>query len=100
MFCLIVKGDIDADTDTRAMRQDWEQVQALARDLGDDKWQYRAQGQLGIAAFYEGDLETARKNVAAAVFSATKAGVKGGAKVSHQGGGKGYHFFPSEPFSL
>src|SRR5437773_7305727 len=40
MFCLIVKGDIDTETNTGAMRQDWEQVQILARDLGDTKWQY------------------------------------------------------------
>src|SRR5271165_177528 len=39
MFCLIVKGDIDTETNTGAMRQDWEQVMALARDLGDSKWQ-------------------------------------------------------------
>ena len=38
MFCFIVKGDIDTETATAAMRQDWEQVQTLARDLGDKKW--------------------------------------------------------------
>ena len=35
MFCLIVKGDIDTETNTGAMRQDWEQVQTLAHDLGE-----------------------------------------------------------------
>ena len=74
MFCLIVKGDIDTETNTGAMRQDWEQVQTLARDLGDTKWQYRALAQLGIAAFYDADLETARKNVGTALAAATKAG--------------------------
>ena len=64
MFCFIVKGDIDTETNTGAMRQDWEQVQTLARDLGDMKWQYRALAQLGIAAFYDADLETARKTLA------------------------------------
>src|SRR5450759_4388151 len=52
MFCLIVKGDIDTETNTGAMRQDWEQVQTLAHDLGDMKWQYRALAQLGIEAVY------------------------------------------------
>jgi hypothetical protein len=51
MFCLIVKGDIDTETNTGAMRQDWEQVMALARDLGDSKWQYRALAQLSMAAW-------------------------------------------------
>jgi CHAT domain-containing protein len=77
MFCLIVKGDIDGEFNSVAMRHDWEQVQALARDLGDAKWQYRALAQLGLAAFYEGDLETARKNVGTALGAATKAGDAG-----------------------
>ena len=38
------------------------------------KWQYRALAQLGIAAFYDADLETARKNVGTALAAATKAG--------------------------
>ena len=77
MFCFIVKGDVDTETNTDAMRQDWEQVQTLARDLGNTKWQYRALAQLGIAAFYDADLETARKNVGTALAAATKAGDAG-----------------------
>ncbi len=38
MFAFIVKGDIDTETNTGAMRRDWEQVQRLAQDLGDMKW--------------------------------------------------------------
>jgi len=74
MFCLIVKGDIDGEIDSRAMREDWEQVQALARELGDSKWQNRALAQLGLAAFYDGDLATARMNVAGALMVATASG--------------------------
>ena len=74
MFCFIVKGDIDTETNTGAMKQDWEQVQTLAQELGNTKWQYRALAQLGIAAFYDADLETARKDVGAALAAATKAG--------------------------
>ena len=33
MFCLIVKGDIDGEFNSGAMRRDWENVQALAREL-------------------------------------------------------------------
>ena len=77
MFCLIVKGDIDTETNTGSMRQDWEGVQALAQQLGDPKWQYRALAQLGIAAFYDADLETARTNVGTALAAATKAGDAG-----------------------
>ena len=58
-FCLIVKGDIDGEIDARAMREDWEEVQQLAKELGNDKWQYRALAQLGVAAIYNGELDTA-----------------------------------------
>ena len=73
MFCLIVKGDIDTETNTGAMRKDWEQVQ-LAHELRNTKWEYRALAQLGIAGIYDADLETARKNIGTALEAATKAG--------------------------
>jgi hypothetical protein len=42
--------------------------------LADAKWQYRSLAQLGLAAFYDVDLETARKNVGTALAAATRAG--------------------------
>jgi len=74
MFCFIVKGDIDTEIDTGAMKHDWLQVQTLALDLGNRKWQYRALAQLGIAAFYDADLDTSRKDVGAALEAAVRAG--------------------------
>lgn len=74
MFAFIVKGDIDTETNSGAMRSDWQAVEQLADETGDQKWQYRALGQLGIAAFYDGDLDTARKDVGTALQLATKAG--------------------------
>src|ERR1017187_2117675 len=74
MFCFIVKGDIDEEFTSGEMRDDWQQVQALARELGDAKWQYRALAQLGLAAFYGGDPMTARENVGSAFAAATAAG--------------------------
>ena len=74
MFCLIVKGDFDGEIDVPAMRRDWTEVAALARELGNAKWQYRAQGQLGFADFYDGDLASAQRNVGAALIAATNAG--------------------------
>jgi CHAT domain-containing protein len=71
MFCLIVKGDFDGEIDVPAMRRDWTEVIGLAKDLGDTKWQYRAQGQLGFADFYEGDLAAAQRNVGTALIAAT-----------------------------
>ena len=77
MFCFIVKGDIDTEINTGAMKQDWMQVQTLAREQGIAKWQYRALAQLAIAAFYNADLETARKDAGTALETATKAGDAG-----------------------
>lgn len=72
MFCLIVKGDIDLEIDTRTARRDWEQVQALAHSLGDERWENRASAQIGITAFYDGDLQTASRNVGRAVAVAAR----------------------------
>jgi CHAT domain-containing protein len=71
MFASIVKGDIDGEVNATDMRRSWEQVAALAREIGDVKWQYRSKAQLGIAAFYDGDLATAGQSVAAALMQAT-----------------------------
>jgi len=78
MFCLIVKGDFDGESDTLAMRRDWMEVASLVQALGNTKWQYRAQGQLGFADFYDGDLPGAQRNVAQALIGATKTGDIGG----------------------
>ena len=71
MFCLVAKGDVDGEADSAAMRRDWTEVGALARELGNAKWQYRALGQLGFADFYDGDLPGAQKKVAEALIGAT-----------------------------
>jgi CHAT domain-containing protein len=78
MFCLIVKGDFDGEIDTPAMRRDWTEVVSLARALGNTKWEYRAQGQLGFADFHDGDLPGAQRNVAQALIGATKIDDVGG----------------------
>ncbi len=38
------------------MRRDWHEVGTLAREVDNKKWQYRTQGELGFADFYDGDL--------------------------------------------
>ncbi|PYY13589.1 MAG: hypothetical protein DMG60_21620, partial [Acidobacteria bacterium] len=64
------KGELDGEIESAAMRRDWREVEALAEDLADEKWQYRALGQLGFADFYDGDLSAAQKNVAQALIGA------------------------------
>jgi len=74
MFCLTVKGDFDGEIDVPAMRRDWTEVAALAKELGNTKWQYRAQGQLGFADFYDGNLAGAQRGVGAALIAASNTG--------------------------
>jgi len=74
MFCLIVKGDFDGEIDVPQMRRDWTEVAALAKKIGNAKWQYRAQGQLGFADFYDGDLTAAQRSVGQALIAALNAG--------------------------
>ena len=78
MFCLAVKGDIDQEFDAVKMQHDWEAVSALAAELGDQKWQNRALAQLGIAAFYQGDIATATRNIGTAMAVTMKIGDVGG----------------------
>lgn len=73
LFCLAIKGEIDGEMESRSMRRDWTEVARLAKQTGNAKWQHRALAELGMAAFYEGDIETARKDVGGALLAATNA---------------------------
>jgi CHAT domain-containing protein len=72
MFCLTIKGDFDGEIDSAAMRRDWEEVRSLADELGNAKWRYRAQAQLGFADYYDGDVSASQRNVAEALLAATQ----------------------------
>jgi tetratricopeptide (TPR) repeat protein len=74
LFALTVKGDLDGDMDQTAARQDWTLVQKLAREIGNKKWSYRAEGQLGFADYYDGNLTSCQRRVTSALIAATKAG--------------------------
>jgi CHAT domain-containing protein len=78
MFCFAVKGDIDQEFNAVKMQHDWEAVRALAAELNDKKWQNRALAQLGIAAFYEGDIATATRNIGTAMAGTMQIGDVGG----------------------
>jgi CHAT domain-containing protein len=78
MFCLRVKGDFDSEAEHAAMARDWEEVRRLAKQLGDRQWENRANAQLGIAAYYNGDVEGARRRVGTALLAAHSMGDKPG----------------------
>jgi hypothetical protein len=58
--CLIVRGDVHLEIDAPAAKDDWEVVLAVAKQIGDRKWESRAIGELGMVAFLLGDMGTAR----------------------------------------
>jgi tetratricopeptide (TPR) repeat protein len=72
--CLIVRGDVDLEIDAPAAQDDWAAALALATELGDRKWQSRAQGELGMIAFILGDTGTALSQVTQALVAANNTG--------------------------
>jgi CHAT domain-containing protein len=74
MWMSIVKGDADNHLQfPEIARKDWQNVQALARVTKNSKWVYRADGELSIPAYYQGDIATARRLVTSALTSASAA---------------------------
>ncbi len=74
IFALQVKGDVDFELDASLAKEDWQEVLQVAQRSDNKKWIRRARGELGLAAFVEGDLLTARQQVSTAVIEATLSG--------------------------
>jgi len=68
------RGYTDIEINAPTARQDWEQVLTLARQLSDKKWISRAQGELGIITFLEGDWKRGAWLVGKAYFETSSAG--------------------------
>ncbi len=73
-----VKGDIDLEWDVDAAQQDWQQVQQLAKELGDKGWENRATGELAMVAFLKGNTGEAGTLIQQALQAATQSGDVGG----------------------
>ena len=74
LWAYIAKGDVDQDMHYPAVaRTDWESVKQLATETKNSKWTYRAEGELAIPAFYQGDVGTARTLVTKAIAAAVAA---------------------------
>lgn len=72
--CLIVRGDINLETDAVAAKDDWEAALTAAKQIGDRKWESRATGELGMIAFLLGDTSAARLQVGQALKTALASG--------------------------
>src|ERR1700681_2545211 len=72
VLCLTVKGDVDLDFDTALAARDWTEVLSIAKRLEDAAWVNRANGELGIISFVQGDYRTGTVRVMGALSQATK----------------------------
>src|SRR5882757_413043 len=71
---LALLGNIDLNIDTAAALVDWNQILALAKKSGDQKWENRAQGELGLVAGVNGDMGTAAFALYSAIGKADQIG--------------------------
>jgi tetratricopeptide (TPR) repeat protein len=70
--CLTVKGDVDLDFDTALAARDWTEALSIAKDLEDPSWVNRANGELGIISFVQGDYRNGTVRVMGALSQAKK----------------------------
>lgn len=63
---LTIRGMVESNYDGAAGQSTWSQVQALAQQQHQYLLASRALGEKGIAAYFRGDLATAKKNVVTA----------------------------------
>jgi hypothetical protein len=69
LWCLIAKGNTDIEIDYRASKRDWLEAQELAKSLGEDQWETRASGELGLIGFLEGNPGRAARLLGGALLS-------------------------------
>jgi CHAT domain-containing protein len=70
LWCLAAKAAAELEVDVASSKRHWTEALQIASTLGEGKWITRAQGELGIIAFVEGDTGTAVRLVGGALISA------------------------------
>lgn len=78
LWCLTAKGYTDLDLNPASARRAWTEAQKIAHTLGKAQWEARAEGELGIIAFLEGDSRRAAVMVGDSFLSAKASGDMGG----------------------
>ncbi len=74
LWCLAAQAAVELEIDVPSSKQHWGEVLEIASKLGESKWVTRAQGELGIIAFVQGDTGTAVRLVGGALASALESG--------------------------
>src|SRR5262249_54542059 len=71
---LVIKGETDTDLDPGLAEQSSREAAEIAATLGDTAWANRADGELGLIAFLQGDISTSVIKLGRAVQVAEKNG--------------------------
>ena len=71
---LALLGNIDLNINTAAALDDWTEVLAIAKQSGDQKWENRARGELGLIAGVKGDLGASALALYSAIAKADQLG--------------------------
>lgn len=78
LWCLVAKGYTDIEVNIAAAKADWTDARELANRLGEKQWAARADGELGLIAFLQGDARKGARLVGGALLSAMASGDVGG----------------------
>ena len=57
--CLLAKATLEQEVNEASARDVWEKILELAKGLKDERWQARAEAELGFIAFLDGDVNKA-----------------------------------------
>jgi len=78
LWCLAAKGYTDLEINSASAKLAWTEAKQIAHTLGKNEWEARAEGELGIISFLQGDSRRAAVMVGDALLSAKASGDVGG----------------------
>jgi len=78
LWCLSAKGYTDLEINPASAKLAWTEAEQIAHKLGEHDWEARAEGELGIIGFLQGDSRRAAVMVGDALLSAKASGDVGG----------------------
>ena len=74
LWCLAEKGYTDLDLNPGSAKRAWTEALAIANQLGENQWATRAEGELGILGFLEGNTGKAANLLGGALLTTMKNG--------------------------
>jgi hypothetical protein len=78
LWCLAAKDYTDLEINPASAKRAWTEAREIAHRLEEAQWEARAEGELGIIDFLEGDSRRAATMVGDALLSAMASGDVGG----------------------